>query len=259
MIGEKGFAYNAGSDEFGVIKYEKAEKTYKVGDKLELIAPHCDPVVNEYDQMYAIRKDRVEAVWPNVRYHAARTVGGPEQIGADRLWGATFASAGNGMKIAVIDDGLDATNPYFDPNGFQYPAGFPKGQTQHTTPKVIVQRTFAPPAPTWKYANTPFDPTESFHATHVAGIAAGDHGTQAGGTQISGVAPNAYLGNYKALTIPTPGFGLDGNSAELAAAGPVMEVNSGGVIGTVMLTVAPEICTATWLGCAPTNRLTTSV
>ena len=26
VIGEKGFAYNAGSDEFGVIKYEKAEK-----------------------------------------------------------------------------------------------------------------------------------------------------------------------------------------------------------------------------------------
>ena len=35
---------------------------------------------------------------------------------------------------------------------------------------------------------------------------------------ISGVAPNAYIGNYKALTIPTPGFGLDGNSAEIAAA-----------------------------------------
>ena len=48
MIGEKGFAYNAGSDEFGVIQYETAEKTYKVGDKLELIVPHCDPVVNEY-------------------------------------------------------------------------------------------------------------------------------------------------------------------------------------------------------------------
>jgi len=26
--------------------------------------PHCDPAVNEYDQLYAIRKDRVEAVWP---------------------------------------------------------------------------------------------------------------------------------------------------------------------------------------------------
>jgi subtilisin family serine protease len=160
----------------------------------------------------------VTAVWPNVRYRVSRTLGGPEQIGADKLWGPTFATAGNLMKIAIIDDGLDATNLYFNPSGFQYPPGFPKGQTKYTTPKVIVQRTFAPPSPTWKYANTPFDPTESFHATHVAGIAAGDHGTAAGGTVISGVAPNAYLGNYKALTIPTPGFGLDGNSAELAAA-----------------------------------------
>jgi D-serine deaminase-like pyridoxal phosphate-dependent protein len=64
VIGEKDFAYNAGSDEFGVIKYEKAERSYKVGDKLELIVPHCDPAVNEYDQLYAIRNDRVEAVWP---------------------------------------------------------------------------------------------------------------------------------------------------------------------------------------------------
>ena len=38
------------------------------------------------------------------------------------------------------------------------------------------------------------------------------------GAQISGVAPNAYIGNYKALTIPTPGFGLDGNSAGIVAA-----------------------------------------
>jgi D-serine deaminase-like pyridoxal phosphate-dependent protein len=64
VIGEKDFVYNAGSDEFGVIKYEKAERSYKVGDKLELIVPHCDPAVNEYDQLYAIRNDRVEAVWP---------------------------------------------------------------------------------------------------------------------------------------------------------------------------------------------------
>jgi len=64
VVGEKDFSYNAGSDEFGVIRYEKAERSYKVGDKLELIVPHCDPVVNEYDQMYAIRRDRVEQVWP---------------------------------------------------------------------------------------------------------------------------------------------------------------------------------------------------
>jgi 3-hydroxy-D-aspartate aldolase len=64
VIGEKGFTYNAGSDEFGAIRYESAAKTYKVGDKLELIVPHCDPAVNEYDQMYGTRKDRVEVIWP---------------------------------------------------------------------------------------------------------------------------------------------------------------------------------------------------
>ena len=64
VIGEKDFAYNAGSDELGVIRYETAQRSYQVGDKLELIVPHCDPVVNEYDQMYATRGDKVEAVWP---------------------------------------------------------------------------------------------------------------------------------------------------------------------------------------------------
>lgn len=64
VIGEPGFAYTAGSDEFGAIRYETATKQYKVGDKLELIVPHCDPVVNEYDVLYGTRQDRVEVVWP---------------------------------------------------------------------------------------------------------------------------------------------------------------------------------------------------
>ena len=55
---------NKVTDEFGTIVYEEdASRTYKVGDSLELIVSHCDPVVNLYDQMYAIRGDRVEAVW----------------------------------------------------------------------------------------------------------------------------------------------------------------------------------------------------
>ena len=62
--GETGMSYRSGSDEFGTITYEDASRTYRVGDKLELIVSHCDPVVNLYDRMYAIRKDRVEAVWP---------------------------------------------------------------------------------------------------------------------------------------------------------------------------------------------------
>jgi 3-hydroxy-D-aspartate aldolase len=65
VIGEPGMEYNAGSDEFGGIRFSSPpSKDYKIGDLLEVIVPHCDPVVNEYDQLYAIRKDRVEAVWP---------------------------------------------------------------------------------------------------------------------------------------------------------------------------------------------------
>src|SRR5436309_1146492 len=81
---------------------------------------------------------------------------------------------------------------------------------------------FAPAAQTYRYARTPFDPVNSDHATHVAGIAAGDNNTLATNTdgskvRVSGVAPAAYLGNYKVLTIPTSDFGLDGNSPEIAA------------------------------------------
>jgi D-serine deaminase-like pyridoxal phosphate-dependent protein len=64
VIGEPGMDYDAGSDEFGGIKFTTPpSKEYKIGDKLEVIVPHCDPAVNEYDQMYGIRNDKVEVVW----------------------------------------------------------------------------------------------------------------------------------------------------------------------------------------------------
>ncbi len=64
VIGEPDFNYNAGSDEFGAITFERSSRNYKVGDKLELIVPHCDPVVNLYDFIYGIRNDKVESILP---------------------------------------------------------------------------------------------------------------------------------------------------------------------------------------------------
>jgi D-serine deaminase-like pyridoxal phosphate-dependent protein len=65
VVHEPGMDYDAGSDEFGSIQLKTPPtRDYKIGDKLEVIVPHCDPAVNEFDQLYAIRKDRVEAVWP---------------------------------------------------------------------------------------------------------------------------------------------------------------------------------------------------
>jgi len=129
----------------------------------------------------------------------------------------------SGMKIAVVDDGIDQSNAFFDPTGFAYPAGFPRGGTKWTTPKVIVARVF--PGPN---AGTPgrlaVDPDASFHGTHVAGIAAGDSGTTAPAgtdhpkvTGLSGVAPRAWLGNYRVFTVPTP-IGHVANTPEIIAA-----------------------------------------
>jgi D-serine deaminase-like pyridoxal phosphate-dependent protein len=63
--GESGISYSSGSDEFGTVRYEEnSSRTYKVAEKMELIVSHCDPVVNLYDHMYAIRNNQVEAIWP---------------------------------------------------------------------------------------------------------------------------------------------------------------------------------------------------
>jgi D-serine deaminase-like pyridoxal phosphate-dependent protein len=64
VVGEPGMDYNAGSDEFGVITFTgEPSKAYKMGDRLEMIVPHCDPVVNLYDVMCGIRGDKVEKVF----------------------------------------------------------------------------------------------------------------------------------------------------------------------------------------------------
>jgi subtilisin family serine protease len=160
--------------------------------------------------------DGVARVYPSVAYRALRSWS-PGFIGATALWGPKRATAGQGMKIGIIDDGIDRSHRYFNPRGYRMPRGFPKGQKAFTSAKVIVARTFAPRTPKWSYARRPFDPLNSDHATHVAGIAGGNYRTRARGSRISGVAPKAYLGNYKVLTIPTPGFGLNGNSPEIVA------------------------------------------
>ena len=142
-------------------------------------------------------------------------------IGADKLWGAGLATAGEGMKIGIIDDGIDARHVFFDPSSFSYPSGFPKGLTSKTTPKVIVQRVFAPPLAELRATrgrrstrrrtarSTPPTSPGSPRATTTPRTARSSSRAS---------RRTRSLGNYKALTIPTPGFGLDGNSAQIAAA-----------------------------------------
>lgn len=41
----------------------KGAKSVNVGERLDFIIPHCDPSVNLYDRIFAMRGDNVEAVW----------------------------------------------------------------------------------------------------------------------------------------------------------------------------------------------------
>ena len=79
-------------------------------------------------------------LFPSLRYQLALNRS-PSLMGAPAFTAATGIT-GAGIKLGVIDDGVDHLNPFFNPAGYAYPAGFPKGQTGFTTPKVIAARSF---------------------------------------------------------------------------------------------------------------------
>lgn len=55
--------YIKASDEHGVLELTP-DSTLKLGNYVMLVPGHCDPTVNLYDELIAIRGDRVEAIWP---------------------------------------------------------------------------------------------------------------------------------------------------------------------------------------------------
>ena len=59
-----GITYGWAGDEHGRLNLADSPREIKVGDRLEFIPPHCDPTVNLYDRLHALRGDRVEGVWP---------------------------------------------------------------------------------------------------------------------------------------------------------------------------------------------------
>lgn len=62
--GIEGIAFSYGGDEHGKLNLAKASRDLNVGDRVEFVVPHCDPTVNLYDRLYAVRRSQVEAIWP---------------------------------------------------------------------------------------------------------------------------------------------------------------------------------------------------
>jgi minor extracellular serine protease Vpr len=163
----------------------------------------------------------VAELFPTLRYQLALNRS-PSLIGAPAFTAATGVT-GAGVKIGVVDDGVDHANPFFAPGGYAYPAGFPKGQRSFTTPKVIAARGFPGPG-SGPRGRLPLDRAASFHGTHVAGIAAGNAGTTSPGGRdhpptpgLSGIAPQAWIGNYRVFNVPTR-IGHIADTPEIVAA-----------------------------------------
>ncbi len=55
--------YNWAGDEHGRLDLNATDRSVELGDRLEFLAPHCDPTVNLYDSIYGVRGQQLEAVW----------------------------------------------------------------------------------------------------------------------------------------------------------------------------------------------------
>lgn len=125
--------------------------------------------------------------------------------------GQTSATAGDGIKVGVLDTGIDETHPCFSDAG--YPSTSQLGDPRFTNNKVIVARVFNNKTPSRHYTAEAIQE----HGTHVAGTIACNFDTPAtvGGATIpygiSGVAPRALLGNYNIF----PGDVLNARSEDI--------------------------------------------
>jgi D-serine deaminase-like pyridoxal phosphate-dependent protein len=59
-----GVTYEFAGDEHGRLVVDEPSRRPALGDRIEFFPPHCDPTFNLYDRIHAMRRDRVEAVWP---------------------------------------------------------------------------------------------------------------------------------------------------------------------------------------------------
>jgi subtilisin family serine protease len=125
-----------------------------------------------FDMDHAVGLVKAREAW--------RMVGGDDQ-------------AGKGMKIAIVDTGIDITHPAFKDDSLEVPGGYPKTSRESdlagTNRKVIIARSYG-------VRGTPDIRDMGGHGSAVASVAAGArHASPVG--EFAGIAPKAFLALYR--------------------------------------------------------------
>ena len=154
--------------------------------------------------------EEVEGIYPNVRLYPLLD-SAPMVVGAPAVWEALggLDKAGLGIKIGIIDSGINHSHPMFEGDGSPPPEtvaeneqGFNSAnQPSFTNSKVIVARNYVKTSFGLRRQDNETPQDELGHGSQVAGIAAGTIVETPRGI-IQGIAPLASLGNYKVFGNP---------------------------------------------------------
>ena len=179
-----------------------------------------------------LASDAVERVYPSYSYHLDLNRG-PAVLGATAFSGLTGAR-GEGVKVAVVDDGVDHEHPFLDPAGFSYPAGLPEGQ--HGVDDAEGDRGARVRRPGCELgarstaigrSTRRTSPASSRASRRTSRRDAPGSAIEASGgchpavDDLEGVAPRAHIGNYRVFNVPAPaplGGCCSANSPEIVAA-----------------------------------------
>jgi minor extracellular serine protease Vpr len=158
----------------------------------------------------------VKGVVP-VRRYKMKLNRATQLVNAQAAWNnfGGMQNAGTGMKIAILDTGIDQNHPALQDPSLKVPAGFPicnvPNCTAYTSNKVIVARSYvsllaAPSDPKNPAADSrpdDYSPRDRVgHGTATASCAAAVSTLTPAQLTISGVAPKAFVGNYKIFGSP---------------------------------------------------------